>query len=290
MFFQNIKIRCFAKINLGLAVINKRKDGYHNIETVVQSISLSDIIKIKETEKETKIFCSNPEVPQNRENLVFKGINLLKERYSLNKNFEIEIEKNIPAGSGLGGGSSNVANVLLGLNKIYKLNLKYKELLNLSKEIGSDVGFFLKGGTAFLEGRGEKIKKLPDLYFWAVIVKPEFSISTSWAYRNLKKYSEKGKIKNVLNIVKNKDIKKFSYFLKNDFEEIVKEKYPEIENIKREFIKYGAIFSSLSGTGSAVFGIFENRDSAEKTEEIFKKRYKDVFLVKTEEKGGEILW
>jgi 4-diphosphocytidyl-2-C-methyl-D-erythritol kinase len=90
--------------------------------------------------------------------------------------------------------------------------------------------------------------------------------------------------------VKNKDIKKFSYFLKNDFEEIVKEKYPEIENIKREFIKYGAIFSSLSGTGSAVFGIFENRDSAEKTEEIFKKRYKDVFLVKTEEKGGEILW
>lgn len=291
MFFHNfILIKSYAKINIGLAVTGKREDGYHNIETVMQSVNLFDIIKIRERQGKTEIICSKKEVPSGNKNLIYKVIKILKERHILKKDFEVEILKNIPTKAGLGGASSNAANVLIALNRFYRLNLGYRELLNIAKEVGSDVCFFLKGGTAFIEGRGEVVKKLSPLSFQAVVVKPDFSIPTSWAYKNIKEYSEKGKIKNILNLVKNRNMENFKDFLENDFEKILKIKYPEIENIKKEFIKYGAIFSSLTGTGSAIFGIVKNRFQAEEIKRKFLKKYQNVFLVKTTCKGGEIIW
>lgn len=261
-----IKIEANAKINLFLDVLNKRADGYHNIKTVFQEISLADEIFIKEIKSGIKILCDMPGIPLGRKNLVYTAAYLLKKRFHLSgKGVEIKIKKNIPAGAGLGGGSSDAAAVLKGLNELWNLKLGRKQLAEIGKEIGADVPFFICGGGRCLgEGIGDVIRPLKSKKSeWYVVVKPKFEISTKFVYSRLTAVKITDTIKKHI----------------NRLEDVVIPLYPEIKKIKDKLVDYGAVFPLMSGSGSCVFGIVKNKQSGKEIKNKMKKDGYAVWLV-----------
>ena len=258
---KTVKLNSYAKVNIGLKLLHKRIDGYHNISTVFQEIDLYDEITISRSTNSGLEFSSNVDWLKNdQQNLCVIAYNRLKNLYGIG-GVDINLVKNISKGSGLGGGSSNAAAVMKGLRKIFKLKITDKELEKICVDIGADVPFFIRGATQIGEGIGEKlldVKCRIDGSF--LIITPDISIDTKWAY---------SQIKNVLDKVASST--KFSNsfcgktisldtikFFENDFESVVFPTYPEIGVIKSELIALGAKFASLSGSGSTVFGIFDD--------------------------------
>jgi len=256
-----------CKINLGLKVINQREDGYHNILSYFVELNLFDSIKFVDSNC-CHIKFTNTKIPT--DNTVSHAIKLLENYCNITINHQVQITKNIPLGSGLGGGSSNGAYTLKALNYLYNLNISDSDLLFLSKKIGSDVPFFIKGGVKEVAGTGDIIKDINDSYLenkFFVLVIPDFSISTSWAYKKIKKYLEPTKIKPKFPPLTDKvDWTLFE----NDFEQVVCSAYPEILDIKKTFYDYGALYSSLSGSGSTMFGIYNDMKLADSARKCFK--------------------
>ena len=258
----------FSKINLGLKVLNKRSDGFHNINSIFIQTDFSDRLFFEKSNF-FHLSCDNSEVPTDTTNTITKAYQTLNQQFKFKNHYKIHLNKNIPIGSGLGGGSSNAACTLLSLTNLLNLNISSKNLYKIALDIGSDVPFFLNGGIKFVEGRGDIIKSLKNSNmlqnFYILLVCPKFSISTKWAYENLK-------LKKALK--SNNKEHKFSplddrvnwKLFENDFELIVKEAYPEIMNIKDIMINNGALYSSLSGTGSTVFGIYNEEKFILKTQ------------------------
>ena len=254
----------YAKINLGLKVINKRVDNYHNIKSYFFEIDLYDELHFKKSKK-FNLIIEGLKLPT-KNNLITKAYNLLKESSeNIDSNYSIYLKKRIPLGGGLGGGSSNAGITLLALNKLWKLNKTPKELEDLAINLGSDIPFFINGGVQLIEGTGNiltKIKHIKIENYYFLLVLPKLHISTPWAYEKLNKSLE----------VNKSDIKfptlslpmKWELF-ENDFERVIRKTYPEIGDIKRRLLNAGALFSSLSGSGSTVFGIFNNIQKAELT-------------------------
>ena len=250
--------KSFAKINLGLKVLNQRADKFHNINSIFLRVSLCDSLKLIPS-KQFYFQCNNRLVPNNEKNTIYKAYKLFKKKTSFNNEYTIILDKQIPLGSGMGGGSSNAAYTLRALNYLSNSTLNLREMMDLGLEIGSDVPFFLNNNKINLVmGRGEILNdyNAPLLNsIFIVLVLPEFSVSTSWAYK---------KIKNTLDY--NKDCPKFPALdgdvdwklFGNDFEKIVGSTYPEIFEIKELLEKEGALYSSLSGTGSTMFGVYNN--------------------------------
>lgn len=246
-----------AKINIGLNIISKRDDGYHNIETIFYPIKLYDRIKFFEASS-FSIECNEPSIPTDEKNLIYKARNILSEAIGKDFNLKIKLEKNIPSFAGLGGGSSNAAITLVAINEIFDLKLNQKELLELASKIGSDVPFFILNQPAFAESRGEILHPLPDLIldYKILVIIPEAKISTAWAYSNFR-ITEK---KIDLRLIRSRaDFEKYKEQITNDFETIVFPSYPIIKKIKDELTNLGSFFSLLSGSGSAVYGFF-NKD------------------------------
>ena len=253
---MNHQINSFAKINLGLKVLNKRPDNFHNIKSVFIQIDLCDKLTFIPSEK-FNLECDTNNIPTDYHNTIYKAYTMLDDIYSFNKHFTILLNKKIPSKSGLGGGSSNAAATLVMLNKIHKLNLSNKQLIKLGTKIGSDVPFFIEGGCKLISGRGEIINtyKAPYLNSLSFLLFfPKFSISTSWAYK---------KIKN--NLDDRLDSTKFPALdevvdwklFENSFEKVVGSAYPEILEIKELLLSTGALYSSLSGSGSTMFGVYK---------------------------------
>ena len=253
-----LNFESYSKINLGLKVLNKRSDGFHNINSIFIQTDFSDKLFFKKSNF-FQLSCDNSDVPTDTTNTIAKAYQILNQQFKFKNHYKIHLNKNIPIGSGLGGGSSNAACTLVSLTNLLNLNISSESLHKIALDIGSDVPFFLNGGIKFVEGRGEIIKgfKNSDIFqnLYILLVCPKFSISTKWAYENLK-------LKKALK--SNNKEHKFSplddrvnwKLFKNDFELIIKEAYPEIMNIKDIMINNGALYSSLSGTGSTVFGIY----------------------------------
>ena len=254
----NYKVKSFAKINLGLRILDKRLDNFHNINSVFIRISLHDILEFIPSSK-FNLECNNQNVPINNENTIYKAYNILNSHYSFTNHHTIKLNKKIPLKSGMGGGSSNAAFTLIALNHLYKLNLNKKKLINLGLQIGSDVPFFInEEKITLVEGRGEILKKFnaPSLNSsYILLVYPEFSISTEWAYKKIKKTLDH-KIDSTKFPALDEEVN-WKLF-ENDFEEIVGSTYPEIFEIKEFLNNNRALFSSLSGTGSTVFGVYNN--------------------------------
>lgn len=244
-----------AKINIGLNIISKRDDGYHNIETIFYPIKLFDIMTFKESNK-FEIECSDKSIPTDEKNLIYKARNILSEFVNQELNTRVELEKTIPVFAGLGGGSSNAATTLVALNEIFNLNLDKKILLNLASKIGSDVPFFILNSPAYAEGRGEILKPLPDfkLNYKILLIIPDIKISTAWAYSNFK--VSKKQIELSL-IQSTQEFEKYRDKITNDFEEIVFPFFPELSEIKNKLLEFGAVFALLSGSGSSIYGFFE---------------------------------
>ncbi|MFC1549791.1 4-(cytidine 5'-diphospho)-2-C-methyl-D-erythritol kinase [Candidatus Neomarinimicrobiota bacterium] len=266
---DSLILKSFAKVNVGLKVMNRRRDGYHNIATVFQELDLYDTITIKKQSKGCKISADVKWIPVDDLNSASRAYTILKEQYPELGGVQINLQKKIPAGAGLGGGSSNAATVLKGLNKLYELMIADKKLEHLAMKVGADVPFFIRGGTQIGERRGEKLTPVDNpIKGWYLCLTPDFSISTKWAYAALKKDLKAAeKQPNFahfigIDFIPNK-------LFDNDFEEAVIPAYPEIGNYKSGLIKAGANFASLSGSGSTVFGIFDDETQAQKAASTF---------------------
>jgi len=252
-----ISILAPAKINWTLRITGKRPDNFHNIVSIMQSISLYDKIEILPSDD--IIIKSNLMLPV-KENLVYKAAELLKSYTSTLRGAAIELYKEIPTQAGLGGGSSDAASALIGLNQLWECGLSIKELSTLGAKLGSDIPFFIEGNYASIAGRGEIVTPLnnPQVYD-IILMLPSFAVPTSWAYQKIARFSEGLSIDycNQLNsALINRDISKIQILMKNDFEDALKDEFPEIDEIKINLIRHGAISAMLSGSGSAIFGVF----------------------------------
>lgn len=257
-----IQLPSFAKVNLGLWILGERDDGYHEIITILQTISLKDTIRMRRREKEIRIRTNSRDIPRDKENICYKAASVFFERSSLKEGVEIEIEKNIPVGRGLGGGSSNGTVTLIGLNILHSRPYDDEELIRLASKIGSDTPFFVRGGTAIARGRGNIIEDgPPSIPMLFLIYSPPFGISTSWAYRNLPPLTEKENIDIILRGIEEGDIEKIGRGLYNSFEKLIYSCYPELVRVREYLIKKGACGVSLSGSGSGIYGLFKDRET-----------------------------
>ena len=274
---KTVKLNSYAKVNIGLKLLHKRIDGYHDISTVFQEVDLYDEITISRSSGSALAFSSNVDWLKNdQHNLCVIAYNRIKDLYDIG-GVDINLVKNISKGSGLGSGSSNAAAVMKGLRKIFNLEVTDKVLEKIGKEIGADVPFFIRGATQIGEGIGEKlsdIKYTIDGSF--LIITPNISIDTKWAYSQIKNVLD-----NAASSTKFSDLicgKAISLdtlkFFENDFESVVFPTYPEIGAIKSELIALGARFASLSGSGSTVFGIFDDNAKINKAFSHFSPMHK----------------
>ena len=268
---MSIDCPSFSKVNIGLRILEKRDDGYHNINTIFQELQFGDIITIDENDHGCNIISSDIQIPSGKNNICYKAYYELIKKFPNLNGIKITIKKNVPIGSGLGGGSANAASVLKGICKLFDLGLSNNELESIALKIGADVPFFIKGGTQLGKGIGEILMPINKTFngFYLLVI-PKISISTKWAY---------SKIKNKLN--SEETLTNFARFLgeknfspklfENDFEDVVIPAYPEIGLIKNKLIELGAKFASLSGSGSTVYGIFNNEPSVKEAELFFQK-------------------
>ena len=273
---KSININSYAKVNIGLKILNKRSDGYHNISTVFQEIDLFDTITLSKSDGPLK-FSTNVEWLQNdQNNLCVIAYNYIKNLYKIG-GANIVLKKNISRGSGLGSGSSNAAATMKGLREIYNLEVADSELIKIGSRIGADVPFFINGSTQVGEGIGEELTSIrSSMDAQYLIVTPDIPIDTKWAYSQYKnnldncssptKFSDSFRGKTI-----NLDTLKF---FENDFESVVFPTYPEIGAIKNMLIALGAKFASLSGSGSTVYGIFDDDANIDKAFSHFFPRHK----------------
>jgi 4-diphosphocytidyl-2-C-methyl-D-erythritol kinase len=269
MFRSSLTLPAFAKINLSLRVLGKRPDGYHEVDTVLQTISLRDTIRFTVTETpEIVLSCDDRSLPTRADNLVYRAAASLQARFAPGEGARIRLEKRIPAQAGLGGGSADAAVTLIGLAYLWRLNANVQELLEIANDLGADVPFFFVGGAARGTGIGRHLTPLndaPDQFL--LVIKPNANIPTSEAYKSLKARSlTTVEAKTILSSSERGEISdRFDYrAYQNDFEPVVFELAPDIERAKVALMKAGARAALLAGSGSAVFGIFDNRDAQER--------------------------
>ena len=278
-------VRSYAKVNLSLDVIGKRPDGYHALESVMQSISLHDTLTLTFPDGSwgIRVTCDMPGIPTDESNLACRAAALFFEQAGIEPALDIHIEKRIPPEAGLGGGSSNAAAVLSILGSAFSVQRSGQ--LELAAQIGSDVPYFLVGGTALVRGRGEIIEPLPDIELrWLVIVKPPFGVSTAWGYRRLDEMQAPGErvtaSERIRDCIEKDGCRELPRLLSNDLELPAIERHPEIGYIKKALIEAGASGSLMCGSGSAVFGLFESEEAAQRAS-IKMVDFGQVFVGKT---------
>ena len=266
-----VEIKAPAKINIGLNIVSKRADGFHNIETIFYPISLFDNILFEKADSDS-FSCNNTSLGKERNNLIIKAKEVLEEEFRTKFPLKIVLEKNIPIGAGMGGGSSDAASALHSINILYDLNLSKEQLNNYALRLGSDVPFFLDPRPSFASGRGEILNVLDfTIDFPILIVNPGIHISTKWAFDNIK---PRDPYLHLNHIFQQKIIfANLQDIITNDFEEVVFYKYPEIAQIKKDLLSREALVSMLTGSGSTVFGIFDNETKALAAESYFHQKY-----------------
>jgi 4-diphosphocytidyl-2-C-methyl-D-erythritol kinase len=271
-----LTVNSYAKINIGLKIINQRIDSYHNIETVFQEVQFHDIITIKKINEGYKISSNNVDFPMESSNTCVQAYLRLKKEFPKLKGVKIHINKNIHMGSGLGGGSSNAASTIIGINNLYDIGLTTPQLKNISQDIGADVPFFIEGGIQHGQGIGDKLTPLKiKLPYTILLVFPNNTVNTRWAYSQIRNKLEIPiKAVNFADLME-KEMIPFQLF-ENDFEKIVFSTYPEIGLIKSNLLKNNARFASLSGSGSTVFGFFNDEADAISAELLFSKSFKTI--------------
>ncbi|MGB5288358.1 MAG: 4-(cytidine 5'-diphospho)-2-C-methyl-D-erythritol kinase [Ignavibacteriaceae bacterium] len=269
---EKIEIESPSKVNIGLNVIEKRDDDYHNLETVFYPLLLSDNLTFQKSNQFA--FLSNSEILNKLDNnLITKAIRLLEKKIAIEIKVSIFIKKIIPFGGGLGGGSSNAAATLKAINKLFQLELSNEYLVEIALELGSDVPFFLHPIPSYAESRGEKLFPINfEIQYPILIVNPGINISTSWAFERVKPLRPEYNLRGVFDEQKI-DFNIMKSYVKNDFESIVFKDYPQIKKIKEELYEKGAKFALMSGTGSTVYGIFSNLQKAFRAEEYFRQSY-----------------
>ena len=274
--------KAYAKINLTLAVGEKRPDGYHEVVSVMQRVSLCDTLTAERTDSGISLACSDPSLPSGEENLAHRAASVFFRETGITGGVALTLEKRIPSQAGLGGGSSDAASALLALRKLYAPALSDTELETMAAALGSDVPFFIRGGTQLATGRGEVLSPLPSLTDgWFVIVKPTESFSTPAMYRRL---DEPGSVlvrnsRYMQDAVAANNVHAVAAELHNSFERVVP-KDSSLRTIKDALRAHGALASLLSGSGSAVFGLFDTETAARAAVEALRPAWPEIFLAR----------
>lgn len=281
---KSLTIYSNAKINIHLDILKKLKTGYHELYMINQNISLYDTINLKKSDNLK--FSSNIESLNNKNNIIFKSIELVERLSGQKIPVSIELKKRIPLQAGLGGGSSNAAAIIMGILKLYDIEINLENLLDVSSKIGADVPFFLKGGTSMVRGIGEKIYPIPSDKFYYIIIKPDFSIDTKKAYEDYdKEYKNIRKDYAFKNIRLTKDFIIKNCF--NSFDRLYEKKY-NLAKYKNDLLNNGAFFVQLTGSGSAIFGMFESELAQEKAYENLINKYDEIYVCNTQTSGSSI--
>ncbi|MCM8796748.1 MAG: 4-(cytidine 5'-diphospho)-2-C-methyl-D-erythritol kinase [Candidatus Omnitrophica bacterium] len=270
-------LKSYAKLNLYLSIRQKRKDNYHNLDTLFERIDLCDIITLGNRQDSLiRITCENRDVPTDASNLCYQAARLIQKQCTIKRGVDIRIDKNIPVGSGLGGGSSNAATVLMGLNQLWKLGLPRRTLCNFAKEIGSDVSFFIHNiPFARGRGRGEKIEPLQQLSrlrLWHVLIVPKLHLRTPFIYRKWDEFTKKNKkarltrqtlnVRILISLLKKEKLRDLTGLLFNELEQVVFLNYPQLRGIKELLIHSGLDVALMSGSGGTIFGITSSKKEA----------------------------
>lgn len=262
-----MKLRAFAKINLGLDVIRRREDGYHDVRMIMQTIQMYDQLEMeKKSSKGIALMTNLSYIPVNENNLVYKAAKLLMEQYQIQEGVSIHLNKFIPVAAGMAGGSSDAAAALVGMNKLFRLGMSKEELMKVGVKMGADVPYCIMRGTALSEGIGEKLTALPSLPACYILIgKPGVSVSTKFVYTNLK-LDEKTKhpdIDGMLDALQRQDLYGITDRMENVLESVTVPAYPVIQEIKDRMKAHGALNALMSGSGPTVFGIFDDKKKAE---------------------------
>ena len=290
---REIKLKARAKINLGLDVVRKREDGYHEVRMIMQTIQMHDQIVIRQIETpEITVKTNLYYLPENEDNLVYKAAKLLREEFNLEKGVAIQLKKFIPVAAGMAGGSADAAAVLVGVNRLFRLGLSQQELMKRGVQIGADVPYCIMRGTALAEGIGEKLTALPPLPKCHVLIaKPGIHVSTKFVYTNLKadELKEHPDIDGQLLAIQKGDLKKVASLMGNVLETVTISTYPIIGTIKAEMMKYGALNALMSGSGPTVFGLFDDQTKAKVAYEKLRcgNLAKQVYLTAVHYNGGQ---
>lgn len=281
---NSIKLKAYAKINLTLDVVGKKDNGYHLLETVMQSVKLCDDIFIKKIKSDKiKLKCNLPWLPTDKKNLVFAVSEFMREKFSIDEGLFIDIYKRIPVGAGLGGGSADCACTVFGINKLFNLNLSFPEMIEICKKFGTDIPFCLVRGTAFAEGLGDEFTILPPApNFYTVLAKPPVSVSTAHVYKNLvwNKVNLHPDTKEFIKAIKEGDKEKIPKGLVNVLETVTLAEQPSSEKLKRRLLELGAEGALLSGSGPTVYGLFTDLKLALNAKNILKKEtgFREIYM------------
>jgi 4-diphosphocytidyl-2-C-methyl-D-erythritol kinase len=266
---ETLHLESPAKVNLRLEILKKREDGYHELRTILQKINLHDLLHFSlKKERGMSIKTNHPNLPVGKRNLVYQAVQSILKKSVYKGGVLIEIEKRIPLGAGLGGGSSNAATTLKAMNQLLKINLPKKELMAMGLEIGADVPFFFLEGAAIASGIGERLKKIELPGLWFVLIYPNFEVSTRWAYQNfiLTKRRFHFNLHGLL-----RTPKEISNLLWNDLEEVVSRECPQIGVMKKMLYSAGALGALMTGSGPTVFGVFSEEGGASEAYKKVKK-------------------
>ena len=263
---DEIKLKALAKINLGLDVVRRREDGYHEVRMVMQTIHLYDQLLIQKSETPGIQIHSNLSfLPVNENNLVYKAGKLLMDEFDIHTGVSVELNKRIPVAAGMAGGSTDAAAMLYGMNQLFGLKLKRKDLMERGVQIGADVPYCIMRGTALAEGIGEKLSSLPPMVKCPVLIaKPAVSVSTKFVYQNLKlnEQTPHPDIDALITDIRNSDLDNICADMGNVLETVTIPNYPVIAQIKEQMLKSGAKASMMSGSGPTVFGLFGDEETA----------------------------
>lgn len=289
---EKITVRSLAKVNLGLEVGQLREDGYHQLTTLFQTVNLKDRLTF-EPRPDGEIFLAGnrADVPWDESNLIYRAALLLRQASGRRPGVKITVDKTIPPGRGLAGGSSNAAVTMLALNRLWRLHFSQEQLHCLAAILGADVPFFLHGGLCLGQGKGERLQPQPELPpAWVVLVVPDFPVSTALIYQEFDRrqgfLTSTGKESKIMKFLEHKNFLKFKH-LRNDLEPVAFKIHPQLAEIKREIAAAGAELSLLSGSGSAVFGWFQDLSLAQQAAGRLARDYQ-VWLVETV--GREKYW
>lgn len=292
-YMEYIKLKSRAKINLTLDVVAKRDDGYHDLEMIMQTVSLYDSIFIKKAEKDGIVIKTNLYyLPTDERNITFKAAKLIKEEFGIHEGVYIELTKRIPVAAGLAGGSGNCAAVIKGMNRLFNLNLSMEKMMELGARLGSDVPYCLMEGTALAQGRGEVLTTLaPCPEFYVLLAKPDISVSTAYVYKNLKLNEVKShpNTNAVLEAIARGDKDGIGQGLSNVLETVTIPYKPIVGEIKKFIENQGSLGVLMSGSGPTVFALFDKKEAAKEAAKKVKDKFKikDVYVTEIYNSTGE---
>lgn len=273
---DTLQLKAYAKINLGLDVLRKREDGYHEVSMIMQTVKLYDKLTFRLLEEdEIRMKTNLGFLPVDDSNLVYKAIKLLKDTYDVKQGMEVDLFKCIPVAAGMAGGSTDCAAALVGASKLFGLNLSKKTLMELGVKLGADVPYCVLRGTALSEGIGEILTPLPPIPDCHILVaKPPISVSTKFVYEHLdaKEVVDHPDICGMVDAIKSSDLVGIANRMENVLETVTIPEYPVIDEIKQLMIREGAMNALMSGSGPTVFGIYQDKDVADKAATLIREQ------------------